>query len=124
MEQDKLILLDKTEAKKKDINKETEVIENEHIVKLSKSYKFEDEGEVSEIDLSGLEDATAEVLIKASRVMTVNGEVMALPENDIRYALFIASECTEFTYEFYQKLNLRDATKIKRKVMAFFNEEA
>lgn len=121
MEQDKQILLNKTGAKKSDTSKKTEASENKYIVKLSKSYQFEDEGEVSEIDLSGLKDATAEVLIKATRVLTMQDEFMVLSESDIRYAFFVAAECTEFTYEFYSKLNLYDATAVKRRVMSFFN---
>lgn len=121
MEQDRQILENKTEVKKSGNSKKTETIENKHIVKLSKSYQFEDEGEVSEIDFSGLKDATAEVLIRATRALTMQNEVMALPENDIRYALFVAAECTEFTYEFYKKLSLKDAIKVKDEVMFFFN---
>lgn len=124
MEQNKQTASNETEAKKNDNfaeAKKTEREENKHIVKLSKSYKFEDEGEISEIDLSGLEDATADVLMKATRVFNTNGEVMVLPENDIRYALFVASECTEPTYDFYKKLNMQDAIKVKREVMSFFN---
>lgn len=95
--------------------------ENEHLVKLSKPYKFEDEGEITSIDLSCLENATAEVLIKANRVMVSTGDVMTIPENDIRYALFVAAECTGIPYSFYKKLNLADAIKVKREVMTFFN---
>lgn len=94
---------------------------NEHLVKLSKPYKFEDEGEITSIDLSCLENATAEVLIKANRVMVSTGDVMTIPENDIRYALFVAAECTGIPYSFYKKLNLADAIKVKMEVMTFFN---
>lgn len=94
--------------------------ENEHYIKFSKSYDYEGET-IEGVDLSCLENATAETLIKTNRVMTSKGEVMALPENDIRYALFIAAECTGITYEFYKKLSMRDAIKVKREVMVFFN---
>lgn len=94
---------------------------DKHLVKLSRAYKFEDEGEITSIDLSCLEDATAETLMKANRVMVSTGDVMAVPENDIRYALFIAAECTGLPYSFYKKLNLADATKVKREVMVFLN---
>lgn len=99
----------------------TDAQENEHLVKLSKPYKFEDEGEITSIDLSCLKNATAEVLIKANRVMVSNGDVLTIPENDIRYALFVAAECTGIPYDFYKKLNLADAIKVKREVMIFFN---
>lgn len=102
-------------------NKNAGVKENRHLVKLSRAYKFEDEGEIDSIDLSCLEDATAETLMKANRVMVSTGDVMTIPENDIRYALFVAAECTGIPYDFYKKLNLADATKVKREVMVFFN---
>lgn len=102
-------------------NKNVDEKGNKHLVKLSKAYKFEDEGEIDSIDLSCLEDATAETLMKANRVMVSTGDVMAIPENDIRYALFVAAECTGIPYDFYKKLNLADATKVKREVMVFFN---
>lgn len=95
--------------------------ENKHLVMLSKPYPFEDEEDITSIDLSCLENATAEVLIKANRVMVSTGEVMTIPENDIRYALFIAAECTGIPYDFYKKLNLQDAIKVKREIMVFFN---
>lgn len=95
--------------------------ENKHLVKLSRAYKFEDEGEIDSIDLSCLENATAEVLIKANRVMVSTGDVMTIPENDIRYALFVAAECTGIPYDFYKKLSLGDATRVKKEVMVFLN---
>lgn len=95
--------------------------ENRHFVKLSRAYKFEDEGEIDSIDLSCLENATAEVLMKANRVMVSTGDVMMIPENDIRYALFVAAECTGIPYDFYRKLNIADAIKVKKEVMIFFN---
>lgn len=95
--------------------------ENKHLVTLSKPYPFEDEGNVESIDLSCLENATAETLMKVSKIMTSTGDVMALPENDIRYALYIAAECTGYPYSFFKKFNLCDATKIKQGVMIFLN---
>ena len=107
---------------KKTSNAETQ--KNEHLVKLSKPYPFEDEGDITSIDLSCLENATAETLVKVSRIMTSSGDVMTLAENDIRYALYIAAECTGLPYSFYKKLNLADATKVKLGVMNFLNAKA
>lgn len=104
-----------------DTGKNKGAVENDHLVKLSRAYKFEDEGDITSIDLSCLKNATAEVLIKANRVMVSTGDVMTIPENDIRYALFVAAECTGLPYDFYKKLNLQDAIKVKREVMSFFN---
>ena len=105
------------ESKKKVVGAQ----ENEHYVKFSKPYDYEGET-IEGVYLSCLENATAETLMKASRVMTSKGEVMALPENDIRHALFVAAECTGITYEFYKKLSMKDAIKVKREVMLFFND--
>lgn len=118
-EQKELKIMDHTAALGKDGNAGAK--ENKHLVKLSRAYKFEDEGEIDSIDLSCLENATAEVLMKANRVMVSTGDVMAIPENDIRYALFVAAECTRIPYDFYKKLNLGDATRIKKEVMIFLN---
>lgn len=107
-----------------EISKKTDAAdtqENKHLVTFSRPYPFEDEGNVTSIDFSCLENATAEMLIKVSKIMTSSGDVMALPENDIRYALYIAAECTGYPYSFFKKLNLCDATKVKRKVMVFLN---
>ena len=95
--------------------------ESKHLVTLSKPYPFEDEGNIESIDLSCLENATAETLVKVSKIMTSTGDVMALPENDIRYAFYIAAECTGYPYSFFKKLNLCDATKIKRGVINFLH---
>lgn len=118
-EQKELKIMDHTTALGKDEN--AGVKENKYLVKLSRAYKFEDEGEIDSIDLSCLENATAEVLMKANRVMVSTGDVMAIPENDIRYALFVAAECTGIPYDFYKKLNLGDATRVKKEVMIFLN---
>lgn len=123
-EHNELAVVDGTAKSKNDVlkkNSTTDQQENKHLVTLSKPYPFEDEGNVESIDLSCLENATAETLMKVSKIMTSTGDVMALPENDIRYALYIAAECTGYPYSFFKKLNLCDATKIKRGVMNFLN---
>lgn len=111
----------KNEVRIFEINGAADTQENEHLVKLSKPYPFEDEGDITSIDLSCLKDATAETLIKVSKIMVSTGDVTALPENDIRYAFYIAAECTGLPFSFYKKLNLQDATKVKRGVMVFLN---
>ena len=63
-EQKELKIMDHTAALGKDGNAGAK--ENKHLVKLSRAYKFEDEGEIDSIDLSCLENATAEVLDRKS----------------------------------------------------------
>ena len=91
-------------------------------VVLSKEYEFEGE-KISRIDFSGLENVTAKDMIKANKVLTTEGDVQLLPESSLHYALIIASECTKHPIEFYERLNPRDAMKVKNKVTSFFYGE-
>lgn len=88
-------------------------------VKLNKTYDFEGE-KVSEIDFSGLENVTAKTMIKANKVLTAEGDVQILPESSLHYALIIASECTAYPIEFYERLKPADAMKVKNTVTSFF----
>lgn len=90
----------------------------ERVVKLSKTYNFEGDM-VSEIDLSGIEDLTAKSMMKAERALTAAGEVSVMPQNNLRYCLIIASECTQYPIEFYEMLNMKDATRVKNAITNF-----
>jgi hypothetical protein len=94
-------------------------VDEETIVKLSKPYTFEGET-ISEIDFSGLEDISANDMIKANKVLATSGQVTVLPENDLLYCLIIASNATKYPVEFYKALKPRDAIKVKNKVTSFF----
>ena len=50
-------------------------------MKLSKVYDFEG-AKVSEIDFSGLENLTANDMIKANKVLNTSGNVTVLPETE------------------------------------------
>ena len=91
-------------------------------VSLSKEYSYEGE-KVKEIDFSGLENVTAKTMIKANKVLTAAGGVQILPESSLHYALVIASECTKYPVEFYERLCPKDAMKIKNTVTTFFYGE-
>lgn len=96
--------------------------DKEEIVSLSKAYQFEGR-EIREIDLSGLEDATAETMIKAQKVLISSNDVQILPENSLHYALIIAAECSDLPIEFYKGLSMKDATKVRNRVQSFFWSE-
>ena len=87
---------DMSEVKKagdrRDPEKETE-LENENILKLSKVYKFEDTT-IGEIDMSGMENLTADDMIKANRVLSSSGNVSVLQETSLEYAITIAASAT------------------------------
>nr|WP_325300169.1 phage tail assembly protein [uncultured Dysosmobacter sp.] len=93
--------------------------ENDLIVKFSKSYKFEDET-ISEIDMSGLENLTANDMIKANKVLNNSGNVSVLPETNLEYTLIIAASATGRPVEFFKGLQPRDAIRVKNKVTSFF----
>lgn len=91
----------------------------ENIIKLSKTYDFEGE-KIQELDFSGLENVTADDMIKANKVLASSGTVSVLPENDLYYTLIIAASATGHPIEFFKSLKPRDAIKVKNKVTSFF----
>lgn len=95
----------------------------ENIVKLSKTYDFEGEKKVSQIDFSGLENITADDMIRANKVLSTSGTVSILPENDLYYTLIIASSATGLPIEFYKALKPKDAIRVKNTVTSFFYGE-
>ena len=92
---------------------------NENIIKLSKTYDFEDQ-KISELDFANLENICAEDMIKANRILTTSGNPAILPENDLLYTLVIASSATGKPLEFFKKLKPKDAMKVKNKITSFF----
>ena len=91
----------------------------ESIVNLSKTYDFEGD-KISELDFSGMENVTAEDMIKANKVLASSGTVSVLPENDLHYTLIIAASATGYPIEFFKALKPKDAIKVKNKVTSFF----
>ena len=91
-------------------------------VKFSKPYRFEDKT-YKEIDLSGLDNLTAEDMIAADKYLTRNGNVTVMPEMSLEYACFIASKATDLPVEFFRRLSPKDAIKIKNRVANFFYGE-
>ena len=91
----------------------------ENIIKLSKTYDFEGE-KIQELDFSGLENVTADDMIKANKVLASSGTVSVLPENDLHYTLIIAASATGHPIEFFKSLKPRDAIKVKNKVTSLF----
>ena len=100
----------------------TETVNPALVVKLSKEYDFEGE-KVTEIDFSGLEDATARTMMRAYKIVTRMGENNgeAVIESTLPYIIAIAEECTKYPAVFYERLSMRDAIKVKVLVLNFFN---
>ncbi len=93
--------------------------DEERTLELTRGYIFEGES-VSSLDFSGLEDITADDMIRANNVMTNAGTVAVVPENNMHYALIIAASATGMPIEFFKKLKPRDAIKVKNMVTRFF----
>lgn len=109
-----------------DISKKTaqaqEAGDAESIVQLTKTYEFEGE-KISKLDFSGLENITANDMIKANKVLSSSGTVAILPENDLHYSLIIAASATGYPVEFFKQLKPKDAIKVKNTVTSFFYGE-
>lgn len=98
-------------------------VENEEmLLQLSKTYEFEGE-KISQLDLSGMEEITADNMIKANKVMVTSGALAIMPENDLYYTLIIAADATGIPIEFFKKLRPKDAVKVKNRVSNFFYGE-
>ena len=94
----------------------------EAVIRLSQKYIFEDK-EYEEIDLSGLEDMTANDMIAANKVLEKSGSFSFLPEMSLEYACIISARATKMPVEFFKSLHPRDAIKVKNKVTSFFYGE-
>lgn len=92
------------------------------IVTFGKPYYFEGK-EYESIDLSGLDNLTAENMIAADKYLTSSGVFTPMPEMNLEYALFIASTATGLPVEFFRNLPPKDAIKVKNRVTNFFYAE-
>ncbi len=116
--------MDQKKAEKKEIveikdGKEEVSTDEERMLELTRTYNFEGEP-ISAIDFSGLEDITADDMIRANNIMTNAGTVAVVPENNMHYALIIAASATGMPIEFFKQLKPRDAIKVKNRVTRFF----
>lgn len=88
-------------------------------ITLSKAVKFEDK-EYKEVDLSGLENLTAEALCRADNRMSRMGIVAPVKEMNYEFCTIIAAEATELPVEFFKALPAKDFSRIARAISAFF----
>lgn len=93
--------------------------DEEMILQLSRTYEFEGK-EISQVDFSGMEELTADNMIKANTIMTKSGHAAIMTENDMYYTLLLAADATGIPIEFFRMLKPRDAIKVKNKVTSFF----
>ena len=98
-------------------------VSDKKILELVRTYPFEGE-EISSLDFSGIENLTAENMIRANNIMENSGISATVPENTMYYALIIAADATGMPIEFFKKLRPRDAVNVRRMVTrSFFGED-
>ena len=92
------------------------------IVRFGKPYMFEGK-EYTEVDLSGLEDLTAEDMIAANKYMSRGGNFSVMSEMTVEYACFIASQASGLPVEFFRRLPIKSAAKVTNRVTNFIYSE-
>ncbi|MCI2105403.1 MAG: phage tail assembly protein [Intestinimonas sp.] len=90
------------------------------VLKFRKPYLF-DSREYTEVDLSGLEDATAKDLEAVGRIMEkkVKGTNPATMEMTMDYTQLLANRITGLPLEFFKNLPAREAMTLKTTVVGF-----
>lgn len=101
---------------------EAETEDSTMVLKLAKPYKFEGET-YTEVDLSGLEDATAADLSAVGKILAKQGVVSPMPEMTMDFSQYMAARVTHKPVEFFQKLPAREAVKLKNIVTGFLYGE-
>lgn len=94
--------------------------EDDGIVKLSQTYKFDGEV-ISELDLSGLEDLGQ---IEAQKIEKLykkfaKGNISVQPELTDEYAIVTAHHLTGLPLEFFKHIRHKDILKIRNRVINF-----
>lgn len=90
------------------------------VLKFKKPYTF-DGKQYTEVDLSGLEDATAKDLEAVGRILEKQGKGMnpATMEMTMGYAQLLANRVTGLPLEFFKNLPAKEAMAIKTTVVGF-----
>ena len=103
-----------------EVSKEIEEGKNEDlVVKFTRAYNFDGEL-IKEVDLSGMDDLSANDMIKANKILNASGGASVVPEMALEYTLVIASFASKKPVEFFKALRPKDAIKIKNRVTSFF----
>lgn len=91
-------------------------------IQFKKPYEFEGEAYL-EVDLSGLEDMSGRDMSLISRSMEREGNFTPVKEVSVEYAFRVAAKATKLPVEFFEGLPMKEAAKVKNKVLNFFYGE-
>lgn len=100
------------------VNADGDVISSPYEIKFNKAYNFE-EGSIEKVNLAGMQELTAADMVKINRRMNRNGNADLVPELSLEYALEVAAVAAGLPIEFFQKLSMKDAIKVKGAVTGF-----
>lgn len=95
-----------------------EVDEEGLLIKFNKPFHFEGK-EYTEIDLAGLENMSAADMIAVNKIMARTSSIEVMPEVSLEYACNIAARATKQPIEFFTALPMKEAMKVKNRVMGF-----
>ena len=103
-----------------DVTIDDEDDEDDGIVQLSKSYKFDGQI-IKEIDLSGLEDLGQKEAQNIDKIYKkfAKGNISVQPELTDEYAIVTAHHLTGLPLEFFTKMRHKDILKIRNRVINF-----
>lgn len=89
------------------------------ILKFKKPYCFEKK-EYTEVDLSGLEEMTANDMIAVNKIMgrTSSGSDI-MPEATLEYLCYMAARAAKLPVEFFTGLPCREVVRFKNKMLGF-----
>lgn len=107
-----------SEIKTSEVNDE----EIELVIKFKKPYKFEGK-EISEIDLTGLENITGNDMVQVNKTLSRQGQVPMLQEMQLEYAQEMAARVTGIPVEFFKVLSAKHSMKLKNTVSNFMYGE-
>ena len=115
--------VDTASDKKENTTPITETAEDEEeeslLIKFHKPYKFEG-NEYTEIDLSGLDDLSAQDMIAVNKHMKrTNPGIDVMPEVSLEYALNLAAKACKQPVEFFLNLPPKEAMRVKSCVTGF-----
>ncbi len=94
-----------------------------NVVKLSKKYKFE--GKIIDtVDLTGIERMSGETAQNVERLYRkITKNISSAPEITVDYAIAAASILTGLPAEFFKRINIKDLTRMKSRIVNFLYGE-
>lgn len=99
--------------------KESKTSSNNLVVNLTKEYEFED-SKISSVNLTNISNLTGDDIMRIQQSMVSAGTVITQLELDPQYCLMVAAKASDIPFEFFKQLNIKDATKVKNAVSAYF----